>query len=272
MVQDVLLPNTQHDQQAAEYWCGPACVNIALTGLGETKRPQSDLWAAIQANTGATPRPADAELVNGSFPTQRCDSCGGTHTGSNGKTYGNYNCWFTTPEAMAATINGFSAAKVGAELIVGGAVALRRVLDGLDAKVPAVMTIKPALHWVVVIGYQIDGPNSNGSIVWNGKTITAFYVRDPAQGDPGQDTLQLVTLDGLRRTLGGLMMSIDCGPHQGAFPVVVASSSWLNAFIAMVVTILRGVTFWIDPRRFRRYLRRSPGRPPRPSGSFRYHR
>ena len=71
----------------------------------DKQQPQADLWEAIKTNTGTKTRPADAPLDDGSFKAQHCDSCGA----------GSYHCWYTTPEAMEATINDSAPDTVRAE-------------------------------------------------------------------------------------------------------------------------------------------------------------
>ena len=208
MAQDYLLPGIEHDTQTAEYWCGPACINMVLS-YWDKQQPQADLWEDIKVNTGTQNRPADAPKDEGSFDTQHCDSCGP----------GSYHCWYTTPGAMELTINGAAPETVRAEYL-GAQDVIRRIADSLSATsaVPAVFTTFPSLHWVVAVGYQLDGLGA--SVMWNGKKITALYVRDPGLPDPGADITHMVTIDGLERPLTGLLMAVECGANTGQYPVV----------------------------------------------------
>lgn len=151
--QDFLLPGIEHDTQAAEYWCGPACINIVLS-FWDKQQLQADLWESIQVNTGTQNRPVDAPEDAGSFKTQHCDNC----------SQGGYHCWYTSPEAMAATINQFSPETVTSEYL-GAEDGIRRMADSLSATsaVPAVFTTFSNLHWVVAVGYQLDATKQDGT-------------------------------------------------------------------------------------------------------------
>jgi hypothetical protein len=253
--QDILLPGIEHDRQAAEYWCGPACINIVLS-YWDKQQPQATLWESIKTNTGSVDRPEDAPPPDdGSFKNQQCDKCNG----------GGYHCWYTTPEAMAKTISGLAPETVSATY-QGSQDAIRRMADSVSATSPvaAVFTTLPSLHWVVAVGYQLDG--TGASIVWNGKKLTALYVRDPALADPGVDITQLATIDGLERPLTGLLMAVECGPRTGLYPVVakgVAATS--NAIIVQIVEVTEYYATWLIEI-FKRWARKLTRRRPPPPG------
>lgn len=257
--QDILLPGIEHDTQGVEYWCGPACINMVLS-YWDKQQPKAVLWESIKINTGSQYRPADAPEDDGSFKTQQCDACGS----------GGYHCWYTTPEAMEKTINGlapetFSATYQGAQD------AIRRMADSLSdaSPVPAVFTTLPALHWVVAVGYQLEG--SGDSIVWNGQKLTGLYVRDPVS-DPGIDVTQLTTIAGLLQPLIGLVMAVECGPKAGQYPVVAKGTPAPAAPPAapqnvrvLIASTWQDFSKWL----FRTWLKwfkpqQPPRRPPRP--------
>jgi hypothetical protein len=256
MLENVIHP-TVPQMQDAPYTCGAACINMALSFWGN-QQPQQQIWAEIQANTGGK-RPSDAQPQAGSFSSQHCDHCGGGPVlGQDGKYYGNYLCWFTTPEAAATTLNAWAPQHATGEYAADCAAAIVRVVDSLAATdpVPALFTIKPALHWVVAVGYQIDGPGS--SVQWKGKSVTGLYVRDP-QDDPGRDVIRLMTVFGLCDVLFGVMMAVECGPHGGARPVVVKGVGPPTWLVRLVTVFLRPVPRFLIPAWLRRF--RPPPRP-----------
>jgi hypothetical protein len=255
MIVDVILP-TVHQLQVAPYTCGAACINMVLS-LWAKQQPQPQIWAEIQVNTMET-RPANAEWVSGSFSTQRCEDCGGGPVvGHDGNYYGDYRCWFTTPEAAAATLNTRAPNRAGAEYTANCAAAILRIVDSLAAAdpMPAMLTIKPALHWVTATGYQTGGPGS--SILRNGQPITGLYVRNPELPDPGPDVVRMITIDGLCRPGLGLLMAVECGPHAGTNPVVVKGLGLWAWLVILATTFLRSVARFVVPAR----LRRSPPSP-----------
>lgn len=207
--QDILLPGIEHDRQSAFFLCGPACINMVLS-YWDKQQPQDVLWTAVQGNSGTVSRPIGAPQDEGTFATQVCDLC----------TDATFHCWYTTPEAMAATINETSPTTVKAEYETSQKV-FERIADSLSAAspIPAVFTTLPSLHWVVAVGYQLDG--TGPAVVWNGQKITGLYVRDPNEADPWPDTTVLVTTTGLLQPLSGLLMAVECGVNNvGKYPVV----------------------------------------------------
>ncbi len=253
MAQNFLLPGIEHDTQSSEYFCGPACINMVLS-FWDKQQAQADLWEAIKVNTGTEKRPKDAPSDEGSFDTQHCDSCGPGH----------YHCWYTTPEAMEATINDSAPDTVRAEYL-GSHDVIRRIADSLSATspVPAAFTTFASLHWVVAVGYQLDGPGS--SVLWNGQKVTALYVRDPGLSDPGADITQMVTMAGLVKPLTGLLMSVECGPNTGQYPVVSKGTpTWIRNYLIAIVTTWRSVSrLAFRPWPWKWWVKKPP-RPPRP--------
>lgn len=226
MIHDVVLP-TEHEPQFKNYTCGAACVVMVLSRWG-LKPDQWGVWTDIQANTGTLLRPDNAPWPDGSFPTQRCDQCNDdTWIGADGKVYGNYHCWFTSPEAMAATINALSPSPVAVGYIANGADVLRRLADSISVHgVPAVFTTAPALHWVVAVGFRFDDvqPSGAGFVNWGTKYLTGFYVRNPSDEAVSPDTVCMVTPPRLSG-IDGLLTRIVCGPHTGCCPVVAGTGA-----------------------------------------------
>lgn len=292
MLHDDVLPVVREEQQFF-YTCGAACINIVLSHWGKN-RVQLTVWQDIQANTGTINRPGDAQSDAGSFATQYCDLCSpAITTGADGKQYGDYNCWYTTPEAMAATLNASSPVPVTVDYIADGADAIRRLAESIATfDVPAVFTTLPALHWVVAYGYQYDDvmPPAPVPPLWNSQYITGIYVHNPTltAAPAGPQTVQMVTPHGL----SGLLMSIQCGTptRVGQHPVVGGAaaiagggsgtggnggggsgggpgggSSGPQPVVGWWVIFLATVFIWLDPRRWIRYFfrPRRPGPPPR---------
>ena len=194
---DIILSGIEHDMQTEEYWCGPACINIVLS-YWDNPQPQPDLWELIKANTPVKNKPAGASSDE---HTQHCEAC----------VNGGFDCWYTTPGAMAATINGFSTELTSATF-QGSHDAYRRIADSISANspVPAVFTTRPSLHWIVAVGVKTD--DLKGSVTWNGTHITGLYVRDPSRSYSDPDELHLMTVD-------SLPLMHTCGP-QSPYPVV----------------------------------------------------
>jgi hypothetical protein len=272
MLRDFVVPVVREDQLFS-YTCGAACTNIVLSHWGKNGA-QLTVWQDIQAKTGTVNRPADALSEPGSFPTQHCDLCSSAViTGGDGKQYGDYHCWFTTPEAMAATINASSLVPVTVDYIADSGDAIRRIADSLvNFDVPAVFTTAPSLHWVVAYGYQYDDvlPPPPVPLQWNSQSITGLYVHNPApvSAQPGQPTIQMVTQQGLE----GLLMPIQCGAsvRYNEHPVVGGAHApggggpGLNPVVGPWAIFVAAVSLWLDPRRWLRYWfrPRRPG-PPR---------
>lgn len=200
--QITILPGIEHDVQTLEYWCGPACINIVLS-YWDKQQAQADLWELIKTNTTIKVKPAGATPDE---HTQHCVACDNNA----------YECWYTTPEAMATTINQFAAEATSATYETAPD-AYRRIADSISAgsPVPAVFTTQPALHWTVAVGFQTDADVSGG-VAWNGTKITGLYVRDPNRtySGPGELHLKTVTSLPLMHTGPG------CGPNPLRYPVV----------------------------------------------------
>ena len=229
--QDILLPGVEHDEQTEEYWCGPACINIVLS-LWDKQQAQPDLWGRIQTNTGPQMLPNTAPAH-----TTLCHPCA---------TAGTHECWYTTPEVMAQTINEFSPEPVSAAFL-GSHDALRRLADSLSAPAPVcgVFTTTASLHWVVAVGYQTDAPLT-ASIPWNGVNLTGFYVRDPATADPGTDIAHLITVPGFLKGVTGLLAMARCGPNPNLYPVVARSPlAGVNFTARSTTTPKRSFIEWV---------------------------
>lgn len=286
MEHDVVLP-VAHEPQLHFFTCGPACINMVLSRWGKS-RPQLQVWQDVQDNTSG-PRPADAPADAGSFPNQYCDRCSdNVITMPDGTTHGDYACWYTTPEAMAATINATSPVPVTADYIADGRDAIRRVADSLATfDVPAVFTSVPALHWMVAYGYRYDDtqPTASSSVKWKNQFITGIFVHNPSPlsaPSGGTSRIQMLT----PRGLDDLLMSIACGTRLDEHPVVGGAekkgggsggggdstgggpgggNAGADAVIGPWGTFLAAVFLWLDPRRWLRYFLRGrrPGPPPR---------
>lgn len=269
MQHDVFLPAAR-EEQLQFYTCGAACINMVLSRWGKN-RLQADLWLDIQSNTAGA-RPVDAPTDAGSFASQSCDRCSTrVIVAPDGTTHGDYACWYTTPEAMAATISSSAPVAVSAEYLADGAGAVRRIAESLATfDVSAVFTTVPALHWVVAYGYRYDDvPPAASFVKWNAQYVTGIYVHDPSpSASPlgGTATIQLMT----PRGLDALLMSIECGTsHLNQYPVVAGTAAGGGGGEALVQNIgpwlefVVSVITWLDPRRYLRYLvrRRRPGPP-----------
>ena len=264
------MKDTVHEVQGREYLCGAASIKMILSHWTLSQPPtQGDIWAKIQAHTVATqprPTPCDRNLDEGCFDGQQCDLCSGT----------SYSCWYTTPEALAATVNAYappSAPTAAAEYHRDPNNAIKRIADSLSGastdKMPAAFTKASGLHWSVAIGYQLDGPISSPAqgVAWSGGTITGIYIRDPNEIDPW-DALHLATPASLRKPVAGYLEAITCGPHTNDCPIVVKSEEKYSesTFFRIIATS------WVyqkvfDPSIFRRWLpkkkvRRTPPPPP----------
>lgn len=275
MIEDTIL-STVHEHQSHAYTCGAACVVMVLSRWGQTL-DQGNAWTAIQTNTGTIPRPANAPWRDGSFSTQRCDKCNDDiQIGADGKAYGNYHCWFTSPEAMAATINASSSSQtVAVDYIYDGDETLRRLADSIQKyQVPAVFTKKPSLHWAVAVGFRSDDvqPPGGDFVSWGTKYLTGLYVADPSDLSVPQGTIHMVTPPGL---LGfdGLLMSIECGPceRRDHYPIVAAGSGAASGgtlnFKVIAASVLTSV-IWIIRRlnpwwHYRYWVQPRPGPPPK---------
>ena len=194
----------EHDAQTEEYWCGPACINIVLSRWDQ-QQSQPNLWAKVQANTGMNALPAGAPAN-----TQRCDSCSAS----------DHECWFTHPDVMPTTINAYSPQTLRVDYL-GSHDAIRRIADSIVGDVAAVFTTQPSLHWIVAIGYQLDGVGA--AISWNNRNLTGLYVLNPSV-PTDNDTIHLTTVDGLEgikpASVDGLLMATRCGQHANLYPVV----------------------------------------------------
>ena len=128
---------------------------------------------------------------------------------------------------------------------------------------PAAFTTFASLHWVVAVGYQLDGLGS--SVLWNGQKVTALYVRNPGLSDPGADITQMVTMEGLVKPLTGLLMAVECGPNTGQYPVVSKGTPSVTRTILIAVqTTWRALSIWmLLPLKWKWWVRKPP-RPPRP--------
>ncbi len=269
MIAELVLPTT-HEEQTLNYTCGSACINIVLSRWGK-QRVQSNVWIDVQANTSSV-RPANARWVTGSFATQACDKCSeDTQTDTDGTVYGDYHCWFTSPEAMATTINASSPSPVAVDYIADGLDTIRRLADSITLGVPAVFTTLPSLHWVVAVGYQYDDvqpATGTPSVSWGAKFLTGIYVRNPSQASSPTGTVQMMTPPGLL-SLEGLLMSIECGPRNGQYPVVagVAVNQTSGSLNPRSIVSMAPQTIWrlvIPPRWIRKFwVRPRPGPPPK---------
>lgn len=277
MIRDVVLA-TVHEKQVKNYTCGAACINMVLSQWGKSQA-QWAVWSDIQANTIGS-RPLDAYWVDGSFASQLCDQCSkDSCTDTDGQVYGDYRCWFTSPEAMVTTINAASPSPLTLDYIANGPAALHRIADSISLhQVPAVLTTSPSLHWVVAVGIQYDDvlPTSVGFENWGSNYLTGFYVGNPDDPAMPQGTIHMVTPPGLIGA-SGLLMRIECGTHKGACPIVsgIATTTTTTtggsdgAFDPKVVAspalgIIKWLLAWLDPRRYRRYwVRPRPGPPPK---------
>lgn len=227
--QDIVLPDTEHEEQHREYLCGAASVNMILSHW-DKQQPQGDIWSAIQAHTGVQARPVPCDPNDeGCFATQFCDRCSD----------GSFKCWYSTPEALASTVNDYSPTLAAAEYHTDPDNAIRRVAECLTGpdQMPAAFTKAANLHWSVAVGYQIDGPDPTGSgITWSGSgKITAIYVRDPNGGDAGQDVMQLTTLANMKKPIHGYLEAIVCGVHTNAYPIVVRSKDFTKSTFRRLV-------------------------------------
>jgi hypothetical protein len=218
----------------------------------DKQQPQATLWELIKTNTTVKNKPPGASQDPN---TQHCFDCGG----------GLYECWYSTPEAMATTINAFAPEATSATYHTSQD-AYRRIADSISAgsPVPAVFTTQPSLHWIVAVGFQTD-PATSGGVSWKGTKITGLYVRDPNKTYSAPDALHLKTVNSLPlMQIGG-----GCGPNQGLYPVVAKSipsgpAPPRNLTVTMAST-WRDFSKWI----FRTWWRwfgpqQAPRRPSRP--------
>jgi hypothetical protein len=245
--QDIFLSGTEHEQQKREFLCGAASVNMILS-FWDKQQPQDDVWSAIQQNTGATARPNNAIVDEGTFWNQQCDPC----------LQGGYDCWYTTPEAMAHTLRDFGPGLFAAEYHTTED-AIRRIAACLSAfgGRPAAYTKAAQLHWTVAVGYQLNGPGPG--IVWNGNTITALYSRDPATEDQG--VITLTTVHGFMAPVDGLLMAVNCGPRRGSYPIVVDQFSKGDFVTRMITTVWLRVSTRFPLVDWKRWIPRKPPRP-----------
>lgn len=245
--QDIFLSGTEHEKQGREFLCGAASANMILS-FWDKQRPQDDVWLAIQQNTGTTNRPNNAVSDEGSFWNQQCDTCD----------QGGFDCWYTTPEALAKTIRDSGLGLYAAEYHTTED-AIRRiaeVLSGFDGR-PAAFTKPAQLHWTVAVGYQLNG--TGAGITWNGDKITALYSRDPATADLG--AINLTTIDAFRAPVDGLLMAVNCGLRKGSYPIVVDQFSKSGFVTRMITVVWLRVTTWFPWIDWKRWIPRKPPRP-----------
>jgi len=160
-------------KQQTLYYCGPATLQMMLSMLGVASPAtppswQDTLWAAVQANTGATrPSSAPSTPTAPAFATQKCEWC--TSIG--------WRCWSTTPGVLEylanarQTVAKYSISTHGTEESATGV-----LLDTIDANLPAVALVRGWQHWLAVDGYRHGEP---GATVVAGRNLNGVFIRDP---------------------------------------------------------------------------------------------
>jgi hypothetical protein len=201
MVVEYLVPVPWQKQKKA-YYCGPACIAMILKSRGEATPKQSSLWTMVKNNTFGN-GPSSSPPEPGSFPTQECYLCG------------TWECWSTTPEALAAVINS----------IVGGGFTVRSratqaagteiVIDALKSHTAPALPISTVSHWVVVSGVQCEQTTRQGVIT---EELLGVYVEDPQQASvKAQSKTRFRGVAAWQEDYA----AVTCGPHRNDYVVVI---------------------------------------------------
>jgi hypothetical protein len=185
-----------HKQQTT-YYCGPACIQMILEFFGVRDLTQDALWADVQNNTGGV-RPPDAPEDEGAFDRQVCYFCGA------------WRCWYTTPEALTATVNQYRRRATTRSYLDTSDQGTEAIRTSIDSDCPAAAVIYGFNHWVIVNGYRFDTKRGAGY------PIQGFYVLDPQEPLGKGGMSRLVTIDDWL----GVFASMDCGPHTNKYPLV----------------------------------------------------
>lgn len=197
------------EQQLDFQHCGPAVARMILSHFGMTP-PQATLWAEIQARSAGPVGPP--YYPTPLFPKQVCHQCSG-----------NWHCWVTSPEAMAAAIQDRASLYTGSaahypatkiDAVVAQIESLERT-----GRFPPAVTIRAANHWVVVAGHHLEDPLLPGVAAEQigNYRVSGMYVMNPFDTVP---TVNFVSIPDWRARL----RSMDCGPYQGRYPMVVGTT------------------------------------------------
>lgn len=216
------------EQQLSFRHCGPAAIRMILSNVGAIAS-QADLWTAVTLNSaGGTVKPTNGSLVL-LFEKQVCHQCTAWY------------CWYTTPEAMAATITQRSS--FGKRAVAWypntGDKAVTDLIASLEraAPFPPAATVYGSNHWVVVNGYHLEDPSLPGAppIVIGNRKVNGLYVMDPFEGPTPVVTFYKATV------FRSMLKSIDCGPRLDRYPIVVGRDS------LMVVKLWLYLWRWARP-------------------------
>ena len=178
--------NVRHIPQFRDYLCGAAVAQMILAFRGEQppapgmtdEEWQLAIWSDIESETTGSNRRPESSSSPGYIPEfkrQQCVRCSG----------GNWNCWATTPQALAAALAARLSKATHHLKVLRVADSheppMEAVLESIDNGAPAAALVDSGDHWLVIKGYKA-GRNTAETVPIFDRLLNGVWVCDP--GDP----------------------------------------------------------------------------------------
>jgi hypothetical protein len=202
MIVEHLVP-VPWQKQKKGYYCGPACIAMVLKSRQVPAPSQPTLWTKVKDNTFGN-RPESAPHEPGWFDSQVCFKCG------------NWQCWFTTPEALSAVVNaGLGGGTHTVHYASSQASGTDRVITALKAHTAPCLTLNTMSHWVVISGVQLEKVTKNRITT---ERFLGAYVEDP-QASASAHAQSITRFRGEIAWLEDFA-ALTCGPYKDNYVVV----------------------------------------------------